>query len=1844
MTVASATSFIIPFCVVFAHCQDFFIVNRYKPDEYYCITNSSSALSWVNEDTTQDIDLEGSRFIPLPLEKHYNWNVSCKSTKDQLPLGWNCETSFSDKVILDRRWEGDENLILTDIPVKLKESFVLPLSIRIEGKAHIVLCDDYNANNSNCYWISIESNANKTLIRKCWGNGPFSVKRDVKGIKTCKNLVTVDVKADYLTEKAWTQVILSKSKNKLTLEYYENNGKLKEIISYTDEDSLYNITKLNISSTSFVGRWKFHELTYFKTTKAVNDTQIGNVVKPIEGSVCISMFVKMCDSCKITLKLKNQKKKQINEETYNYGSDWREIRFNTDKIEDENVTVFVSTFSEQNQHFWAFDNIKQCHRDGFRMISLDKSAECQLLTQINTISVTKNPFGNASNNCEVDTVSKYCIPCSWFLNDECGQLKICEKHSCFCSAGYNMSQDSIGGKCDTNCNFGNYGHQCRDKCSCPSKFCSHVDGTCGSCPPKFRGRNCTIRLVRRPSINSVSHKEVVVYISNYELIREEKTDYTYVLQYREANNTLWDTELESKEFFQERLIRITGLKQETEYYVRYFAVKDKNTNFDETIPKTEFSTSCEAIQKEDLEMAIFNTSVTISKKKTDTACKFRKSLIKSNISNDYITVSDNIVTLDSLNPDTNFSLEIHPKLQLSFRTKAGIPDKVQKLRVINKSDTSVSLMWERPLQIYGRFKHYVVKYQIVKYLSCKEGNVFQKSKSKTALETSVILEDLVPNTNYSFTVYALNTQHEGHQETVFQSTYESPSFNQQDCPKLKHIEPNTRSIQITFSSINCDKIKSPISIKISAICEENWCTTKNVSDNFDYNTRKTSFKLTDSIIPFSKYHLTVKCCRNKKCFTIAKDKRFKTPTETPSGVKDFIVFSKNGSSVSIRWREPSPPTGDLDHYKISYFISNEADAISKNITKSPCKLWTGFQCYTLSNLHADKNYFIQIRAINFEPKQYGQLMERNATTKTEASKPPLGLSIDWTLENDLQLKWCHPDESNGYITHFNISISSNNKKKIVETFKVSNHKLTYTHIINQTEFLPSTHYKIKIQAFNGVNGSPANIEDTSPPAIPFLEKEPKLSITNTTINIEIPKVRNNVKDFKLFLLVQTDDTSETISHPKELQQFQTKFYRQLKKFKILYNCSNIVNPLNLDFPLKSENSYNISLLLINTNNSKSSYKLYPLYNHNPLGTPAVSTDLGLLSLLFLLLLIPLAIAIFIKRDILKQKLISFMQRNNTTNSHILEDQMPLKRLSKNPKNYTKRIKLDELENYIKESLKNGEFERQHELFPRGQTKPWDCGASPQNKTKNRYTNLLAYDHTRVVLKKTANNQSDYINANYIDGYNIPKAYIATQGPKKSTIPDFWQMVWQENVHHIVMLANVYENEKKKVEKYWPDQGEPLHCGTTTIESLSNRVYADYEHRKFKLTNGKTTREVQQYHFQSWPDHGVPLYPQTLIPFLENLQNIPLSTKSPIVVHCSAGVGRTGTIILCDICLRMAIGENHVDILATLQKLRDQRPNMVDNIEQYKLAHLVILDYLIGIRTGIPCNEINKVEELLKSGGVKKQMRYLKNTAWQDELAKSSMLENCTSFLVKEKNRFQNIIPDSRSYIFLPRYPTDDESSIYINAVTVDGFKHPNRFIVTQQPLPNTVGDFWRLVHDKDISVIISLNEIDLNYTTCHFWPTEQNKQLKPVDFLTLKHAKTLICDTYDITTVHMHAKNNTDHKVIEIVSFKNWPAINSCPDKIESFLAFWEESYAISRQSDQVIVTCFDGALASGLYVSMSFILEKIKLEQVCDVCQAVRIVRHNRKQFVEKEEQFVFLYKAAMAYVGEFELYSNFN
>ncbi|XP_059391527.1 receptor-type tyrosine-protein phosphatase H-like isoform X1 [Carassius carassius] len=239
---------------------------------------------------------------------------------------------------------------------------------------------------------------------------------------------------------------------------------------------------------------------------------------------------------------------------------------------------------------------------------------------------------------------------------------------------------------------------------------------------------------------------------------------------------------------------------------------------------------------------------------------------------------------------------------------------------------------------------------------------------------------------------------------------------------------------------------------------------------------------------------------------------------------------------------------------------------------------------------------------------------------------------------------------------------------------------------------------------------------------------------------------------------------------------------------------------------------------------------------------------------------------------------------------------------------------------------------------------------PENKDKNRFSNVLAYDSSRVHLSTNDEGDSDYINANYMPGYgNANRQYIAAQGPLPSTVNDFWRMVWEKRSQVIVMVTNCTESGRVKCEQYWPLDYTPCLYGHLLVTIKSEDTFPSWTLREFNIKNKTTseTRTVRHFHFTAWPDHGVPTGTEELIQFRGLIrQHIESSfSAGPTIVHCSAGVGRTGTLIALDVLLQQLDKEKEVGISAFVQQMRLSRPLMVQTESQYVFLHQCIMDTL-----------------------------------------------------------------------------------------------------------------------------------------------------------------------------------------------------------------------------------------------------------------------------------------------------------
>ncbi|XP_059496078.1 tyrosine-protein phosphatase non-receptor type 9 [Stegostoma tigrinum] len=250
---------------------------------------------------------------------------------------------------------------------------------------------------------------------------------------------------------------------------------------------------------------------------------------------------------------------------------------------------------------------------------------------------------------------------------------------------------------------------------------------------------------------------------------------------------------------------------------------------------------------------------------------------------------------------------------------------------------------------------------------------------------------------------------------------------------------------------------------------------------------------------------------------------------------------------------------------------------------------------------------------------------------------------------------------------------------------------------------------------------------------------------------------------------------------------------------------------------------------------------------------------------------------------------------------------------------------------------------------------------PYNQQKNRYGDVLCLDQTRVKLKSLNHDErTDYINASFMDGYKQKNAYIGTQGPLEKTYNDFWRMVWEQHVLVIVMTTRIDESGRKKCGQYWPlDQNIRGNYGLISVKSLAVENFKHYNKTTLEIQNTESHERRQVIHFQylSWPDYGVPSSATALIDFRSAVRHQQgLSVQSlgnrwkghpggpPIVVHCSAGIGRTGTLCTLDICLSQLEDVGTLNIYQTVRRMRTQRAFSIQTPDQYYFCYTAIIEH------------------------------------------------------------------------------------------------------------------------------------------------------------------------------------------------------------------------------------------------------------------------------------------------------------
>nr|XP_045015892.1 receptor-type tyrosine-protein phosphatase V-like isoform X2 [Jaculus jaculus] len=541
------------------------------------------------------------------------------------------------------------------------------------------------------------------------------------------------------------------------------------------------------------------------------------------------------------------------------------------------------------------------------------------------------------------------------------------------------------------------------------------------------------------------------------------------------------------------------------------------------------------------------------------------------------------------------------------------------------------------------------------------------------------------------------------------------------------------------------------------------------------------------------------------------------------------------------------------------------------------------------------------------------------------------------------------------------------------------------------------------------------------------------------------------------------------------------------------------------------------------------------------------------------------------------------------------------------------------------------FEEFEELKEVGREQSRLEAEHPANSTKNRYPHVLPYDHSRVRLTQLAEEpHSDYINANFIPGYNHPQEFIATQGPLKKTVEDFWRLVWEQQVHVIIMLTVGMENGRVLCEHYWPANSSPVTHGHITIHLLAEESEDDWTKREFQLQHDtqQKQRRVKQMQFTTWPDHSVPEAPSSLLAFVELVreQTRAAQGKGPVLVHCSAGVGRTGTFVALLRLLRQMEEEQVVDVFNTVYALRLHRPLMIQTPSQYIFLHSCLLNKILE---GPP--------DTSNSGPIS-VMNFAQACAKRAANANAGFLREYKLLLQAIKNEGGSLMPPhghkqnsmvSRDHAQVQFPPVEDSpADDLLEAWLFPGGPSGRDHVVLTGPVGPK--ELWELVWEHEAHVLVSLGLPDTQEKLQEFWPSE----MQPIitNTVTVRWVADSVVSGWPCALFRVLHGESGIEKQVQRLQFPCWESEHELPPAmaLPLFLVAVRQccSRGKSKKPGTLLSYSSKGTNQLATFLAMEQLLQQAGAECAVDVFNVALQQSQACGLMTPTLEQYIYLYK----------------
>ncbi|XP_071200700.1 receptor-type tyrosine-protein phosphatase S-like isoform X11 [Salvelinus alpinus] len=1221
---------------------------------------------------------------------------------------------------------------------------------------------------------------------------------------------------------------------------------------------------------------------------------------------------------------------------------------------------------------------------------------------------------------------------------------------------------------------------------------------------------------------------------------------------------------------------------------------------------------------------------------------------------DEMPVGRNVLELNSVRESANYTCVAMSSLGIieavaqitvkSLPKPPGIP------MVTETTATSVTITWDSG-------NPDPVSYYIIQYRAKSPDSKFETMDGITTTRYSI--GGLYPNTEYEIRVSAFNTIGQGPpSEPVETRTGEQAPASPPRNIQARIISQNTMMVRWDEPEEPNGQIKGyRVYYTMDPSQLMSLWQIHNVQDSI--------ITTIQSLVASETYTIRV------LAFTSVGDGPFSDPIHVkvlqgvPGQPTKFQVGAVSDTSIELTW-EPAFEKEGIINFELRYKEGSFGSQVTKTFGPTAS--------YVVEGLRANTEYYFSLAAIS--NKGIGAFTNE-ISQKTSQANVPKNFTVKWVTKTTVLLTWKFAERR----FPFRCTIEYNRQKMDVDA------RLTKALV---TSLRPNTTYEFRVTCQENTEGGPRHrvVARTAPP---ILVKKPRLELYSEPDNILTmgftPVESKDIKNFYV-VVVPLKKGSGAARHHKnpdemDLEELlrditpKRRTRRQLSqadgKRPYITAC---FKQLPATFTLGTEHRHSscenkplepgqeyVFFLLAELNTTAGKMFAASPYT-DPVVTPEMEVDPlpietggdGLIwvvgPVLAVVFIICIVIAILLYKNRKRKESeprTKCLLNNAEITPHHPTDPVEMRRINFQTPGMMNHppIPIAELAEHT-ELLKandNLKLSQEYESIDPGQQFTWEHSNLEVNKPKNRYANVIAYDHSRVILAPIEGIiGSDYINANYIDGYRKQNAYIATQGPLPETFGDFWRMVWEQRAATVVMMTRLEEKSRIKCDQYWPSRGTETY-GMTQVTLLDTIELATFCVRTFSLhKNGSSEkREVRQFQFTAWPDHGVPEYPTPFLAFLRRVKTCNPPDAGPIIAHCSAGVGRTGCFIVIDAMLERIKHEKTVDIYGHVTLMRSQRNYMVQTEDQYSFIHDALLEAVACGNTEVAARSLySYIQKLaqVETGehvtGMELEFKRLANSKAHTSRFISANLP-CNKF----KNRLVNIMPYETTRVCLQPI-RGLEGSDYINASFIDGYRQQKAYIATQGPLAETTEDFWRMLWENNSTIVVMLTKLrEMGREKCHqYWPAERSARYQyfVVDPMAEYNMPQYILREFKVTDAR-----DGQSRTVRQFQFTDWPE-QGVPKSGEGFIDFIGQVHKTKEQFGQdgpISVHCSAGVGRTGVFITLSIVLERMRYEGVVDIFQTVKMLRTQRPAMVQTEDEYQFSYQAGLEYLGSFDHYA---